>query len=367
MHKIKTIVTMLLLTVGCCGILSAAPVAGGKDIYKAVKNADNTVTFVYDWDSDAVVYEMNLIKGHYSAGFKALVLSFSDRSKGEVKLDSAYSITDINPAVVPSAVIKKGTPLFTVSQSMISHNSMAATGEVERLGTFKHLFTGLWQSTGIYDIYSQTTSHFAKTWHLGIGKLLMIFVGILLIGLAIFKGFEPLLLLPIGFGAILSNIPLAGIAGPEGILGMTYYVGIATGIFPLIIFLGVGAMTFPAATDSATDLALLLADYHGAQIIVNAGSPFDLDAVFANDPAATPTAMLTRSKLGARLVDASAISDLYTVNSGRGTAWLWAVLGILVAAAAIVLIVGLSGSGTFSDNLIDTWNSIALTFQGWFK
>lgn len=131
--------------------------------------------------------------------------------------------------------------------------------------------------------------------------------------------------------------------------------------------LGVGAMTFPAATDSATDLALLLADYHGAQLIVNAGSPFDLDAVFASDPAATPTALLTRSKLGARLVDASAISDLYTVNSGRGTAWLWAVLGILVAAAAIVLIVGLSGPESFSDNLIDTWNSIALTFQGWFK
>ena len=131
--------------------------------------------------------------------------------------------------------------------------------------------------------------------------------------------------------------------------------------------LGVGAMTFPAATDSATDLALLLADYHGAQLIVNAGSPFDLDAVFANDPAATPAALLTRSKLGARLVDASAISDLYTVNSGRGTAWLWAILGLLVAVAAIVLIVGLSGPGSFGDNLIDTWNSIALTFQGWFQ
>jgi uncharacterized membrane-anchored protein len=131
--------------------------------------------------------------------------------------------------------------------------------------------------------------------------------------------------------------------------------------------LGVGAMTFPAATDSATDLALLLADYHGAQIIVNAGSPFDLDGVFANDPEATPTAMLTRAKLGKRLVDASAISDLYTVSSGKGLAWLWAILGILVALAAIVLIVGFSGPGTFTDNLIDTWNSIALTFQGWFQ
>ena len=104
-----------------------------------------------------------------------------------------------------------------------------------------------------------------------------------------------------------------------------------------------------------------------AQLIVNAGSPFDLDGVFANDPEATPTAMLTRAKLGKRLVDASAISDLYTVSSGKGLAWLWAILGILVALAAIVLIVGFSGPGTFTDNLIDTWNSIALTFQGWFQ
>ena len=93
----------------------------------------------------------------------------------------------------------------------------------------------------------------------------------------------------------------------------------------------------------------------------------DLDGVFANDPEATPTAMLTRAKLGKRLVDASAISDLYTVSSGKGLAWLWAILGILVALAAIVLIVGFSGPGTFTDNLIDTWNSIALTFQGWFQ
>ena len=322
MHKIKTIVTMLLLTVGCCGILSAAPVAGGKDLYKAVKNADNTVTFVYDWDSDAVVYEMNLIKGHYSADFKALVLSFPDRSKGEVKLDSAYSITDINPAVVPSAVIKKGTPLFTVSQSMISHNSVAASGEVERLGTFKHLFTGLWQSTGIYDIYSQTTSHFTKTWHLGIGKLLMIFVGILLIGLAIFKGFEPLLLLPIGFGAILSNIPLAGIAGPEGILGMTYYVGIATGIFPLIIFLGVGAMTDfgPLIANPKTALlgaaaqvgifgallgALLLTVFTGDMINFSLKDAGSIGIIGGADG---PTAIWLTSKLSPRLLGAIAVA-----------------------------------------------------------
>ncbi|AKK08685.1 thiamine pyrophosphokinase [Corynebacterium testudinoris] len=131
--------------------------------------------------------------------------------------------------------------------------------------------------------------------------------------------------------------------------------------------LGIGAMTFPTATDSATDLALLLADYHGAQLIVNAGSRFDLDAVFAHDPSATPSALLTRTKVGAKLVDAKAITELYVVRGGSNLAWLWAVLGIIVALAAIILIVGLTGSDSFVNNLIDTWNGIALTVQGWFK
>ncbi|MEY2666217.1 MAG: hypothetical protein RLZZ384_388, partial [Pseudomonadota bacterium] len=67
-------------------------------------------------------------------------------------------------------------------------------------------------------------------------------VGFLLLFLAIKKGFEPLLLLPIGFGAILSNIPVAGISQEGGLLYFLYY-GIKLGIFPLLIFMGVGAMT----------------------------------------------------------------------------------------------------------------------------
>lgn len=75
------------------------------------------------------------------------------------------------------------------------------------------------------------------------GQLLMMLVGCGLIYLAVAKKFEPLLLLPIGFGAILTNIPVAGIGGPDGLLGYVYTVGIETGIFPLLIFMGVGALT----------------------------------------------------------------------------------------------------------------------------
>jgi oxaloacetate decarboxylase beta subunit len=86
----------------------------------------------------------------------------------------------------------------------------------------------LWQSTGIYNFTA--------------GQAFMMLVGFLLLFLAIKKGFEPLLLLPIGFGAILSNIPVAGISQEGGLLYFLYY-GIKLGIFPLLIFMGVGAMT----------------------------------------------------------------------------------------------------------------------------
>lgn len=71
----------------------------------------------------------------------------------------------------------------------------------------------------------------------------MILVGLGLLYLAIVRKFEPLLLVTIGFGGILSNIPGAEIATGDGLLHLVYMVGIETGAFPLIIFMGVGAMT----------------------------------------------------------------------------------------------------------------------------
>lgn len=74
-------------------------------------------------------------------------------------------------------------------------------------------------------------------------NLAMIAVGGVLIFLAVRYEFEPTLLLPIGFGAILANLPLTGIIEPEGLLGVLYRVGISTELFPLFIFIGIGAMT----------------------------------------------------------------------------------------------------------------------------
>ena len=87
----------------------------------------------------------------------------------------------------------------------------------------------IWHSSGVYQVQP--------------GQVIMMAVGLLLLFLAIKRNFEPLLLIPIGFGGILANIPGAGLAESGGILYMFYSVGIETGAFPLIIFMGVGAMT----------------------------------------------------------------------------------------------------------------------------
>ncbi|HBX54807.1 sodium ion-translocating decarboxylase subunit beta [Pseudomonas sp. UBA2684] len=87
----------------------------------------------------------------------------------------------------------------------------------------------LWQSTGLY--------------HIEPGQALMMVICLGLIYLAIRKGFEPLLLIPIGFGGLLANIPVAGMAEGSGILHLFYEVGLPTSVFPLLIFMGVGAMT----------------------------------------------------------------------------------------------------------------------------
>ena len=74
------------------------------------------------------------------------------------------------------------------------------------------------------------------------GNAAMIAAGLVLIALAVVKEYEPVLLLPIGFGCILANIPLAGMTAAEGMMAVLYNAGITTELFPLLIFIGVGAM-----------------------------------------------------------------------------------------------------------------------------
>jgi carboxybiotin decarboxylase len=75
------------------------------------------------------------------------------------------------------------------------------------------------------------------------GHVIMLIIASVLLYLGIKKNYEPLLLVPIGFGAILVNIPLGGMMGEDGFLRFFYDIGVRTEVFPLLIFLGIGAMT----------------------------------------------------------------------------------------------------------------------------
>ncbi|MCR5613986.1 sodium ion-translocating decarboxylase subunit beta [Treponema sp.] len=124
----------------------------------------------------------------------------------------------------------------------------------------------IWENTGIYQIIHQKTDaeiaqekaetqaalaameedpfEAAKDHVPGWQKIVMIAIGFLIVYLAVAKGFEPLLLIPIGFGTILVNIPGAGMGdAPHGMLHIIYSAGVGNEFFPMLIFMGIGAMT----------------------------------------------------------------------------------------------------------------------------
>ncbi|MGB2104974.1 MAG: sodium ion-translocating decarboxylase subunit beta, partial [Glaciecola sp.] len=164
----------------------------------------------------------------------------------------------------------------------------------------------LWQSTAIP--------------HFEMGQIIMMLVGFGLLYLAIVKKFEPLLLLPIGFGALLTNIPLAGFSEVGGLLHYIYYIGVDTGVFPLLIFMGVGAMTdFGALIANPKTLLLgaaaqfgIFATLFGA-IALNAVPGFefslqDAAAIAIIGGADGPTAIFLASKLAPELLGAIAVA-----------------------------------------------------------
>lgn len=139
-----------------------------------------------------------------------------------------------------SSLMASAAPAETMSTHQEEHYQSQSMG---------HMIANFLKSTGISALVSpdpeemsavgKPMSDFHKSW----GRVIMILVTFLLFWLAIKKGFEPLLLLPIGFGGLLANIPIADIAGPHGFLGVIYQAGLANELFPIIIFMGVGAMT----------------------------------------------------------------------------------------------------------------------------
>ncbi len=200
---------------------------------------------VYEWTKPAVVNSLTVASNQkVTPGRQMMIIVPEGRSKGKVKIDLSARVVALNDGISPSSSIAPGTVIGQFQPLEIVHDSVDnATATGEDLPEWGDAIMGLWKSTGIYDIIDQSSSDFGSTWTLGLGRVLMMFVALILIYLAIVKEFEPLLLLPIGFGALLANIPLAGISGPDGLQGQIFEVGINSGVFPLLIFMGVGAMT----------------------------------------------------------------------------------------------------------------------------
>nr|WP_294434216.1 sodium ion-translocating decarboxylase subunit beta [uncultured Victivallis sp.] len=217
----------------------------GDDLFQWFAAPDGRKYLVYAWEKPAVVFSLTMAaKQKVLPGREALVVAPQGRSKGKLKITESLKVEKLNPALEASAILTKGMVLGCFLPVDIVHDSVDNnTPEGGKMPGWGEAFQGLWKSTGIYDLWHQTTSDFSKTWILGLGRVLMMVVALVLIYLAIVKEFEPLLLLPIGFGALLANIPLAGISGPDGLQGQIYNVGIESGVFPLLIFMGVGAMT----------------------------------------------------------------------------------------------------------------------------
>ena len=150
--------------------------------------------------------------------------------------------------------------------------------------------------------------------NLGLGHVVMILVGSLLLYLGISKGYEPLLLLPIGFGAILVNIPLSEMMAEGGFIRYFYDIGVRTEVFPLLIFIGIGAMTdFQPLLENPKIILLGAAGQFGIFItlLLALALGFDkLDAVAVSIIGACdgPTAIYVSSKFAPHMLGAVSVA-----------------------------------------------------------
>lgn len=176
----------------------------------------------------------------------------------------------------------------------------------------------LWHSTGIYNMVEKVDPSIASPVEQFLhqfGHPIMLLICLFLLWLGIKKQYEPLLLVPIAFGGLLSNIPLAGISDPNGFLGIIYEAGIHKGIFPLIIFMGVGAMTDfgPLIANPKTALLGGAAQFgiFGALLLALCCFGFTLPqagAIGIIGGADGPTSIFVTSKLAPELLGAIAVA-----------------------------------------------------------
>ncbi|BAF70410.1 sodium ion-translocating decarboxylase subunit beta [Nitratiruptor sp. SB155-2] len=192
--------------------------------------------------------------------------------------------------------------------------------------SFGSLLLNFYKQTGIYaflnpkDGVKNAKGDEISKFQQSFGRLIMIAICFVLFYLAIAKGFEPLLLIPIGFGGLLANIPLANIIGDGGFIGELFKAGIANELFPILIFMGVGAMTDfgPLLANPKTALLGAAAQFgiFGTLVGAVALSQFGIFDFSMQDSAAIsiiggadgPTTIFIASKLAPDLLGAMAVA-----------------------------------------------------------
>ncbi len=303
-------------------------------VFDLTQGADDVAVLSYVWPTPAIVYQVSVEPGQVVLPGRSLFIlsikpdhsdndpQFPTRSKADFKAGMTYKVEEVlvsrgdkiaghaaGPEATPPAVLLRLRPMPNYHDSTTPSES----GSLQ-LGP---LIRNLWHSTGLYALVNESRND----WTLGLGQLIMMAVGLVLIYLAIVRGFEPLLLLPIGFGAVMTNIPVAMLSGPDGILGMIYTVGVETGVFPLFIFMGVGAMTdfgplianpWTALLGGAAQLGIFFALFGALVLSVYVpGIHFNLkDAASIGiiGGADGPTAIFLASKLAPNLLGAIAVA-----------------------------------------------------------
>ena len=186
---------------------------------------------------DLLVEEVRFHEGDLvAAGDTLAILKRSDGTKLTLRAGDSGRL--LKWALKPYQRFRNGEKLGILQVMPILVQKPGVSSQKEQ-PSFQQMIWNLAGSTGLATLVSGQ----GLSWTEGWGRVAMMGVGLALLFLGIKKRFEPLLLVPIGFGAFLANIPGAGLSEPGGLLFYVYEIGITTGIFPLLIFMGVGALT----------------------------------------------------------------------------------------------------------------------------
>jgi len=201
---------LVLIFLGLSGTLSAQ---SREDQISIVMPTDARVIrvdakidqWVYAGDTLAVLKDTKGAKFKFRAGVSGQLVFWRLRNLKHYGVGETVGILRIAPVIV---------------------EEVGRSGSVVALPAFYEMLLNLYNSTGIAALFRGQ----GLDWTEGFGRLIMIGVGLILLYLGIRHQFEPLLLVPIGFGAVLSNIPLAGLSEPGGLLYYIYEFGITTGV-----------------------------------------------------------------------------------------------------------------------------------------